>query len=326
MKDRRPLIVDVKRGSLDDGPGIRSVVFFKGCPLGCIFCQNIETQEPEAEIAFRARRCIRCGSCADACPEEAIDLRHPGRIYRDRCNRCGKCAEVCPGHGLSLIGRYYSVGELVELLLRDSAFYRHSGGGVTMSGGECTLYPDYLESVLRLLKTREIHIVLETTGYFNYEVFREKIIPYVDIIYYDIKLVDRQSHIQYTGKPNDKILDNLHRLISEARVEVHPRVPLVPGITATRENLSAIVDFLSRSGARSVSLLPYNPMGFDMAECLGKPVPPLPKKFMKHDEEKEIYAEFRTILKERRQSMTLESRVGRDAILDGDKVEQLSLL
>lgn len=296
--DNLPLIVDIKRHSLEDGPGIRSVVFFKGCPLRCIFCHNPETQDPDVEIAFSDRECIQCGECLNACPEGAIDLKLPGRIHRDRCNRCGKCASACPGKGLRLIGSYYTVEALVELLLRDLAFYRHSGGGVTLSGGECTLYPVYLESLLKRLKARGVHLVLETSGYFDYHTFSEKILPYIDLIYYDIKIADPDVHKRYIGKPNQRIFNNLHHLLQEKGVEVHPRVPLIPGITATRENLSNIIDLLCEAGAEDVSLLPYNPMGIETAVSIGRPRPPLPAGFMKPDEEREVYDMFSTILSE----------------------------
>ena len=294
-----PLIVDIKRSSLKDGPGIRSVVFFKGCPLRCIFCQNFETQEPGMEIAFSARECINCGRCADVCPQEAIDLELPGRIHREKCNRCGQCAGVCPGKGLRLIGSYYPVETLTEILRRDSPFYRHSGGGVTLSGGECTLYPDYLKLLLKNLKARGVHIVLETSGYFDYDTFKQKILPYIDFIYYDVKFANPETHRKYTGKTNHRILDNLRRLLQEREVEVHPRIPLIPGITVARENLSAIVDILCEAGADDVSLLPYNPMGIEMAVSLGRPRPSLPEGFMKHDEERKIYTMFRRILEKR---------------------------
>ncbi|MFQ6078820.1 MAG: glycyl-radical enzyme activating protein, partial [Thermodesulfobacteriota bacterium] len=274
-----PLIVDIKRHSLEDGPGIRSVVFFKGCPLRCIFCHSPETQNRRVEIAFSPRECIHCGSCRDACPQGAIDLEFPGRIQREKCISCGTCAGVCPGKGLRLIGSYYSVETLTEILLRDLPFYRHSGGGVTLSGGECTIYPDYLERLLKRLKAKGIHVTLETSGYFDYRAFREKILPYVDLIYYDIKMANPRAHKSYVGRSNRKILTNLRLLLGEKGVEVHPRVPLVPGITATRENLSANIDLLCDAGAKDVSLLPYNPMGIEMAVSLGRPRPPLPEGF-----------------------------------------------
>jgi pyruvate formate lyase activating enzyme len=297
--DNLPLIVDIKRNSLEDGPGIRSVVFFKGCPLRCIFCQNPEAQNPQVEIAFFARECIHCGKCADACPQGAIDLEHPGHTHREMCIRCGSCVNACPGKGLRLIGAYYPVEVLTELLLRDLPFYRHSGGGVTLSGGEPTLYPDYLELLLKRLKARGVHLTLETSGYFDYEPFKQKILPYLELIYYDIKIADPELHKGYIGKTNYRILDNLYRLLREKRVEIHPRVPLIPGITASRENLSAIVDLLCEAGAGDVSLLPYNPMGIEMAVNLGRPKPPLPEGFVKPEEERKVYDMFKTLIEER---------------------------
>jgi pyruvate formate lyase activating enzyme len=297
---RFPLIVDVKRCSLEDGPGIRSVVFFKGCPLRCIFCQNPETQDPEPELAFSEKNCIHCGRCADVCPEGAVDLDFSGRIHRDRCVLCGKCADVCPGNGLRLIGRTYAVEDLLEVLLRDLPFYRHSGGGVTLAGGECTLYPDYLQLLLKALKAENTHVVLETSGYFDYRSFEEKILPHVDLLYYDVKIADPDLHKKHLGRTNTRILRNLFRLLQERPTEIHPRVPIVPGITATMENLSAIVDLLCAAGAEKVTLLPYNPLGFEMASSLGKPRPALPASFMKPDEERDVFAMFSALIEEKR--------------------------
>ncbi len=299
-KEKTPLIVDIKRSSLEDGPGIRSVVFFKGCPLRCIFCHNPEAQEPTVEIAFSAKDCIRCGNCEKACPEKAINLENPEHIDRDKCTRCGECVVVCPSSALRAIGAYYKVEALTEILLRDRAFYYNSGGGVTLSGGECTIYPDYLESLLKLLKANDIHVVLETAGYFEYDTFRQKVLPYLDLIYYDVKIADVEAHTQFIGRSNQRIFENLRRLLKEERVEVQPRIPLIPGITATHKNLSSIVNFLYEVGAEEVSLLPYNPMGFEMASNLGKQKPPLPESFMKPDEEKEVYDTFKKILEEKR--------------------------
>jgi pyruvate formate lyase activating enzyme len=308
-KVERPLIVDVKRYSLEDGPGIRSVVFFKGCPLRCVFCQDPETQFPGSEIAFAPRKCISCGKCADVCPQGAIDLNVPGRIQRDRCKRCGKCASVCPGGSLNLIGTYYSPESLVEILLRDAAYYQHSGGGVTLSGGECTLYPEYLESLLKLLKEGRIHVVLETAGYFAYGPFERRILPYIDVVYYDLKLADSQMHREYVGRPNEVILDNFRRLVRERSVEVHPRIPLIPGVTATKENLAAIIEFLCGTGAEDVSLLPYNPMGIEMIANLGRPRPPLPERFMNPEEEREIVAFVQETIKAKGRPRVIDQNV-----------------
>ncbi len=303
-----PLVVDIKRHSLEDGPGIRSVVFFKGCLLTCIFCHNPEMQDPDVEIVFSPRKCIRCGNCADACPEGAIDLDFPGRIHREKCVRCGQCANVCPGNALKLLGTYYPAGDLTEILLRDLPFYRHSGGGVTLSGGECTLYLDYLEVLLKFLKAKEIHVVLETSGYFDYNTFKQKILPYIDLIYYDIKFAETGAHLKYTGKPNHRIRKNFRRLTGQKSIAVHPRIPLIPGITATRANLTSIVDFLWEAGADNVSLLPYNPMGIDTAVSLGRPKPSISSKFMKLDEQKELSAMFRAILAEKQRTRSMASR------------------
>ena len=296
MIGNAPLIVDIKRHSLEDGPGIRSVVFFKGCPLCCVFCHNPETQNPEMEIAFSARECIRCGECVKACPEGAIDLGFPGRIRRDQCGRCGRCTSICPGKGLRPIGSYYPVEKLAGLLLRDYAFYRHSGGGVTLSGGECTLYPDYLESLLDLLKARAVHVALETSGDFDFVPFEEKILPHIDLLYFDLKIADPSVHRKVTGRSNTRILDNFRRLLAVQPKKVNARVPVVPGITATRENFAAIVDFLYETGADRVSLLPYNPLGMEMHGSLGRPKPCLPDGFMTPNQETEIRILFQGII------------------------------
>jgi pyruvate formate lyase activating enzyme len=296
---KHPLIVEIKRGSHEDGHGIRSVVFFKGCPLRCIFCHSPETQESKAEIVFSAQKCIKCGNCMDACPQGAIDLSRPGHIDRNKCIHCGQCTSVCPSEGLKLIGQYYPVEDLVEILLRDLPFYRHSNGGVTLSGGECTLYPDYLEALMKSLKAKQIHLALETCGYFSYEVFRRKILPYVDLVYFDLKIADPEIHQKHTGKQNHKIIDNLHRLIRKKPAVIQPRIPLIPGVTTTRENLIAIVELLFRAGAKNVSLLPYNPLGIEMAVSLGRCRPNLPQKFMKPEEERQVCSIFETIIEQK---------------------------
>ncbi len=308
METRFPLIVDIKRGSLDDGPGVRTVVFFKGCPLHCVFCQNPEAQELRPELAFTVERCIRCGACAKVCAHDAIDLSSPARLDRSRCDRCGKCAEVCPSGALRILGKSWPVEELVALLVRDAPFYRHSGGGVTFSGGECTLFADYLSRVLRELKARGIHTAIETCGHFDYDVFARLILPFVDLIFFDLKMMDTAASKRWLGCSNELIVANLKRLLSEAALSqmtpdqsqvaerIHPRIPLIPGITDTRENLAAIIAELCALGAKHVSLLPYNPLGLSMYARLGRPTPALPRTFTAPQREHEIVATFRELL------------------------------
>jgi len=294
--NKSPLIVDLKRHSLEDGPGIRTVVFFKGCPLRCVFCHSPETQDCGREVAFYPGKCIRCGQCAAACPRGAIELDLPGRIHRERCLRCGGCAGACPAGGLRLLGSSYEVEHLAEILLRDRAFFRHSGGGVTLSGGECTLFPEYLEALLHILKKEGVHVALETSGYFDYPLFRRKLLPHLDLIYFDVKIGDPGLHRQYCGKSNRRIHRNLQALLRDRAAGVHPRIPLVPEITATAANLAAIVDLLCRAGAGDITLLPYNPLGLGMAVNLGRPKPPLPERFMTPDEERMIQEMFLKII------------------------------
>ncbi|MDH3892389.1 MAG: glycyl-radical enzyme activating protein [candidate division Zixibacteria bacterium] len=300
-QNKQPLVVDIKRHSLEDGPGIRSVVFFKGCPASCMFCQNPETQNPETEIVFRAARCIGCASCGKACRHGAIDLAMVGRIHRDRCSRCGNCALACPSSALEVVGKAYSVEALTEILMLDYHYYRHSGGGVTLSGGECTMYPDFVGPLLKSLKQNSVHTAVQTSGDFDYESFKGKIMPWVDTVYFDVKIADPETHRQYIGRSNHLSFDNLRRLVSEPGVEVHPRIPLIPGITDSNENLSAIVELLADAGAVDVTMIPYNPMGIEMAAGLGHKVPPLPETFMKPADEKAIYEKLRSLVQRRRQ-------------------------
>ncbi len=272
-----PLIVVVQRHSLEDGPGIRSVVFFKGCPLRCVFCHNPEAQSPEAEVAYSAGRCIDCGECARACPRGAIDHELPGRIRRDLCARCGRCAEACPGGGLEVVGRRYAPEQLAGILLRDRAFYRHSGGGVTLSGGECTMYPDYLERLLRALKRNGIHVAVQTSGLFDYRLFEQKILPHLDLVYYDLKIADSDAHERLLGAPNHLILDNLRRLVASRAAAVRPTIPIVPGITATRRNLAAIVELLSASWRGQRLTPPLQPDGSGDVRMPG-PAPAAPAR------------------------------------------------
>jgi pyruvate formate lyase activating enzyme len=286
---RKPLIFDIHHFALDDGPGIRSTVFMKGCPLSCLWCHNPESMKSGREIAFYPQLCINCGDCKTVCPEGAISLEQADRIIRDRCTVCGKCAEECPTTALKIVGKHYSVSNLIEILLSDHIFYETSKGGVTFSGGEPTLYMDYVGEVMKGLKANNVHIAIETSGMFNLDEFKTKLLPYINLIYYDIKLYDSRKHEKYTGKSNKQILSNLTDLVKEPDVRIIPRLPLVPKITATTDNLTQIARFLKSAGITTCELLPYNPGGIAKRIAIGKDIhPDIPRTMMGIEEEKKL--------------------------------------
>ena len=271
MKKPGPLIFDIKRHALEDGPGLRTTVFFKGCQLRCRWCQNPESHHAGAEIGFYPADCILCGDCVAACGRGAISLDNPARIDRQRCDLCGDCVRACPGRGLRLIGEFFAVEELIAKLLRDQVFYEVSGGGVTLSGGEPTLFMAYLAPLLQTLKQHGIHTVIQTNGFFDWSEFKQ-VLPYLDLIMFDVKIADPDEHLKYTGRQNRVILKNLVRLLEARPNAVLPRIPLIPEMTATTRNLKAISRLLQRFRVTRCSLLPYNPTGYAKAERVGMSV------------------------------------------------------
>ena len=256
-----PLIFDIHKGSLHDGPGIRSVVFLKGCPLRCSWCHNPESHVAEAELSFRKERCAECGVCLRICPREALTMASGMQLDRKKCDLCFKCVMHCPSLALEKVGRYREPAELAEFLLKDRAFYETSGGGVTFSGGEPLMFMAYVADVARILKQENISVAIQTCGYFEYDKFKESVLPFVDHIYYDLKIMDEPGHKRHTGKSNALILENFHRLSKEQGVVVVPRMSLVPGVTDTAENISALEKFLLDSGEFKLVKLPFNPSG-----------------------------------------------------------------
>ena len=267
---KRPLIVDVRPNSLDDGPGIRTTVFFKGCPLACVWCHNPEAIRSGPEIAFLENDCIACGDCMPVCPSNALGPGPAVDFDRALCDSCGACAEVCPTGALKAVGRYWEIDDLLPYLLRDLPFYRNSGGGVTLSGGEATMFPRYSEELLRRLKETGVHTLVQTCGLFRLETFRDRLLPHLDQVYYDVKFVDGALHQRYTGRPNRVILENLQALTRLAPGRVLPRVPLIPGLTTDLDNLRAIGAFLRRLGFSEARLLPYNPLWAQKAVSVGR--------------------------------------------------------
>ena len=258
-----PLILDVKGNSLDDGPGIRSVVFFKGCPLSCVWCHNPESKKAVVEIAFDAAACAGCNSCLAVCEQAALSRRNSGYIIRQACSLCFACVSACPSGALEQVGRAMSVDLIVDAILKDKPFFDTSGGGVTFSGGEPTLFLPFLSRLASSIRQAGVHTLLETCGLFDGDRFASLVLPHLDTIYFDLKIFDREAHRRYCGVPNDIILENATRLAERARhgdIDFLPRIPLVPGITATPGNLGAWAAFLKTHRLNQVKLLAYNPL------------------------------------------------------------------
>ncbi len=300
-EQQRPLIFDIHRFALDDGPGIRTTVFFKGCPLACIWCHNPEGIRSGPELYHQAQHCIGCADCVGACPQGAVTLNGCIQINRRRCNACGRCAALCPGKAMTIKGRYYDPSELVALLLRDKRFFDHSRGGVTFSGGEPTQQPLYLGRVVRLLKRHGVHVALQTCGHFQWDLLEAELLPWIDLIYFDIKCLDPHRHRQWTGKSNRAILANFSKLLETARTKLVCSIPLISGLTAERTLLKAVADTIGGIDQLPYRLHPYHPGALVKAAALGKcPAPGLPVHTMPPDEYRQLAATFDTIVSNRR--------------------------
>lgn len=271
MTELQGLIFDIRRFSIHDGPGIRTTVFFKGCPLSCWWCHNPESQSAAQEVMLWESRCIRCGACIPACPLDAID-RYDGRVVTDRevCIACASCMDACTAEARELVGRKMNADEVMREIERDSIFFEQSGGGVTFSGGEPLSQRAFLAELLRRCKALDIHTTVDTCGYTPWKIL-DSIRQDVDLFLYDLKMMDDARHRKYTGVPNGLILDNLRALVEHgSRVIV--RVPVIPGINDDEENLSQTAAFIaSLEGIERVDLLPYHESAAGKYERLGKP-------------------------------------------------------
>jgi pyruvate formate lyase activating enzyme len=272
----QPLILEIKGNSLDDGPGIRSVVFFKGCPLSCVWCHNPESQKATPEIAFDGKICVDCGECRKICPKKALSKKNPYYVDRNLCTCCFLCTDVCPSGALEQVGKPMTVADVLTKILPDKPFFTASGGGVTLSGGEATLHMDFLSDLLQELKTNEIHTLLETCGAFDIGRFMDRVFPHLDTVYYDIKIMDSAAHKRYCGLPNERILANFGELLKAVKRDgkkLLPRTPLIPGITDTDENIGDIADFLKSHGVAEAALLAYNPLWHEKCGKVGTDSP-----------------------------------------------------
>ena len=252
------LIFDIKKFAIHDGPGIRTTIFVKGCPMRCVWCHNPEGISPEPEIVYFESKCIGCKSCFGVCPTDALRLEGGVRIYeRDRCQLCGKCAEACYAEAQVMQGRCIKVEEAVAEIEKDRPFYENSGGGMTVSGGEPLAQKDFVRELLRSCKARGIHTALDTCGFGPWEDVKE-LIRFVDLILYDLKAMDPDEHAAFTGVDNHLILENLRKLDAEKPV-LWIRIPVVPRYNDTTENFEAIASFLADfNRIEQVELLAYH--------------------------------------------------------------------
>ncbi len=256
-------ITNIQKFSIHDGDGIRTTVFFKGCPLKCEWCHNPETQKFEKEMQVDREKCTGCGACAAVCPNGAIHMEE-GRPILDAeaCVFCGKCTRFCPTGAREVIGQEYTVKELVKELMKDQMFYEESGGGVTLSGGEVmSMDMDYLLAVAKELKRQDVTLTIDTCGFVPYEKFQE-LLPYVNTFLYDVKVMDSELHKKYMGTDNALILENLVRLAKDG-ARIYIRIPTVKEVNGNEENMKETIAFLQEHDIHpaQINLLPYHDTG-----------------------------------------------------------------
>lgn len=256
-------ITNIQKFSIHDGDGIRTTVFFKGCPLKCEWCHNPETQKFEKEMQVDREKCTGCGACAVVCPNGAIHMEE-GRPILDAevCVFCGKCTRFCPTGAREVIGQEYTVKELVKELMKDQMFYEESGGGVTLSGGEVmSMDMDYLLAVAKELKRQDVTLTIDTCGFVPYEKFQE-LLPYVNTFLYDVKVMDPELHKKYMGTDNALILENLVRLAKDG-ARIYIRIPTVKEVNGNEENMKETIAFLQEHDIHpaQINLLPYHDTG-----------------------------------------------------------------
>ena len=250
------IIFDIERNSFVDGPGIRTTVFLKGCNLRCVWCHNPESQSFAPQMLYYQDKCTGCGKCQRVCPTP------------DNCTLCGRCSIFCPVDARKVCGKEYTVEKVWEEIEKDIPFYQNSGGGVTFSGGECMLQVDFLSEILKKCKENGVHTAVDTAGHVPFSSF-EKVLPDTDLFLYDVKCFDCTKHEKYVGVGNERILENLQKLLA-AGAKVWIRIPVIPSVNDTVEEMQEIKAFLENAGGvERVELLPYHAMGENKYRAIG---------------------------------------------------------
>lgn len=269
-------VFNVQTYSIHDGPGIRVTVFVKGCPLRCRWCANPESNLARPQLMTYAAKCTACGRCVAACPQKAVSI---GTLHdkpcaitdRELCVECGVCVDVCPCEAREIVGREKTVREVLEQVLKDKLFIDASGGGMTVSGGECLAHPDFTEALLYAAKEQGLHTAIESSSFASEAVF-DQVLRYVDLALLDIKHMDSDIHRELTGVPNEQILSNIRHAVHDLKKNVTVRVPTIPGYNDSEENIRATARFVKEELGPDVGihLLPYHRLGESKNESLGK--------------------------------------------------------
>ncbi len=254
------LITNIQKCSVHDGPGIRTTVFFKGCPLTCLWCHNPETQRYTKDIMYSNEKCSLCGQCEKRCPNKAISISEKIVCTNlEKCDFCEKCMDFCVNNAREVIGKEYTVEELIKEVDKDKIFYEQSGGGVTLSGGEVMMQIEFVEAFVKRCRDKGISVVVDTCGYTSFENYK-RILDYVDIFLYDLKLINSQKHEKFIGKPNKLIIENLQKLC-EYGAKINIRIPLIEGVNTDEDNINETIKFLQSLNIKEVNLLPYHDIG-----------------------------------------------------------------
>lgn len=268
------IVFDIQKFSIHDGPGIRTVVFLKGCTVNCLWCANPEGKKNKSELMYYPDKCIGCKRCVEVCPTQATKIIHDKMIFdRNLCEGCGKCAEVCYSNARRMSGREYSADELFEEIMKDVAFYRQSGGGVTFSGGEAMLFPEFINEVAARCKENGISVAVETAGNVPWSHFGT-ILESVDYFLYDLKIMNPEKHRKYCGCLNNNIKSNLEKLSSvksRFNFEIIIRMPIIPGINDDIDEMTKKLEYVCALGnVKEVHLLPYHNLGVSKYAALGQ--------------------------------------------------------
>ena len=294
--DGKPRVFNIQKFSTHDGDGVRTTIFFKGCPLKCRWCHNPESQRYEKELIFHHNKCVVCGKCVVKCPQQANSIVDGKLVFdRDKCTACGVCTDWCIKEAREIAGKEYTVDELVKEAKKDQIFYEQSGGGVTLSGGEVMAQNiDYIEQLCKRLHREGISVFIDTSGYTKYENLK-RLIPFADVFLYDIKAIDSEEHKDYIGVDNALILENLVKLSNDG-AGIYARLPIIGKVNATDEYINSVIRFLEDNHVKvqQVNLLPYHDIGKGKYASLDRPYDEA--SMVKPD--KELMEHFKTMFEE----------------------------